>query len=446
MKGIINVGSDFSGVGAFDQALRRLDISYKTIFSCDWDKYARQTYIHNYGEPDYYPCDVYEREIPADPLHIYMTSPPCQAFSIAGKRKGEEDKRGILFYNSLDFIAKNKPKMFIFENVKGLLSDDGGRTFGKWVELLGGKSVNGQPVLFPHGDSVPYHIYWSVLNAKDYGIPQNRERVFIVGFKNEKEFRWPVPVPLEKCIADVLEPDVYDKYWLSEKMLDGFKIHADRHNGKGNGFAFEPKDVDDVSSAITTGYGTRNTDTYIKAEVIQVNESKESDGKQPYQQNRVYDSTGVAPTIGTSNAGNVIIPGRIIGRNPDNPKSRQPGLETVQMFEANENPGVSNTLATVEKDNLVYVGCAVHPFSKKMEFDGFKDGPCPTLLATDYKAPKTALFSNHRIRRFTPRECFRLMDFPDTFTWPVSDSQAYKQDGNSIAVGVLVAIIRRMLD
>ena len=380
---IINVGSDFSGVGAFDQALRRLNIPYKTIFSCDWDKYARQTYIHNYGEPEYYPCDVYEREIPADPLDIYMTSPPCQAFSIAGKRKGEDDKRGILFYNSLEFIAKNKPEMFIFENVKGLLSDDGGRTFGKWVELLGGKSVNGQPVLFAHGDSVPYHIYWSVLNAKDYGIPQNRERVFIVGFKNEKDFRWPVPVPLEKCIADVLEPVVDDKYWLSEKMLEGFKIHADRHNGKGNGFAFEPKDVDDVSSAITTGYGTRNTDTYIKSEVIQVNESKEF-GSQPTSGNRVYDISGVSPTLlseMSSGTHAVIIPGRIIGRNPENPKSREPGVAVRE-----------------------------------------------------------------RIRRFTPRECFRLMDFPDTFTWPVSDSQAYKQAGNSIAVGVLAAIIRRMLD
>ena len=128
---MINVGSDFSGVGAFNQALDKLGIDYKTVFACDWDKYARQTYIHNYGEPDYYPSDVYNREIPKKPLDIYMTSPPCQAFSLAGKRKGEKDKRGVLFYNSHEFIVKNKPRYFIFENVKGLLSDDSGKTFNR---------------------------------------------------------------------------------------------------------------------------------------------------------------------------------------------------------------------------------------------------------------------------------------------------------------------------
>lgn len=168
---MIKVGSDFSGVGAFDQALIRLGIEYQTVFACDWDKYARLTYIHNYGEPKCFPKDVYDREIPGDPLDIYMTSPPCQAFSLAGKRKGEDDKRGILFYNSHEFIRKNKPRYFIFENVKGLLSDDFGKTFRRWVEYLGGKSINGNPVIFPHPESVPYHIYYKVLNAKDYNIP-----------------------------------------------------------------------------------------------------------------------------------------------------------------------------------------------------------------------------------------------------------------------------------
>ena len=164
---IIRTGSDFSGVGAFDQALERLGIKQDKVFACDMDKYVRQTYIHNYGEPKYYPENVYEREIPTEPLDLYMTSPPCQSFSMAGSRKGEDDERGVLFYNSLEFIRVNKPRFFIFENVRGLLSDDKGRTFGKWVDYLGGKSVNGNPVIFPREDSVPYHIYHKVLNAKD---------------------------------------------------------------------------------------------------------------------------------------------------------------------------------------------------------------------------------------------------------------------------------------
>src|SRR5690606_3248487 len=181
---MIKVGSDFSGVGAFNQALIRLGISYKEVFVCDMDKYARQTFIHNYGEPDYYPENVYDRQIPPEPLDIYMTSPPCQAFSLAGSRKGEDDDRGVLFYNSQEFIKVNRPRYFIFENVNGLLSDAGGLTFRRWCEYLGGKSINGNPVIFPHKESVPYHIYFKVLNAKNYNMPQNRERVFIVGIRD----------------------------------------------------------------------------------------------------------------------------------------------------------------------------------------------------------------------------------------------------------------------
>ena len=135
----IKIGSDFSGVGAFDYAIKRIaekkNLYLETIFSCDWDKYARITYAHNHGEPKYFPKDVYEREIPTESLDIYMTSPPCQSFSLAGKRKGKNDPKGILFFNSHEFIKQNKPRYFIFENVKGLLSDDNGNTFrmGKYV-------------------------------------------------------------------------------------------------------------------------------------------------------------------------------------------------------------------------------------------------------------------------------------------------------------------------
>lgn len=109
--------------------------------------------------------------------------------------------------------------------------------------------------------------------------------------------------------------------------------------------------------------------------------------------------------------------GAFRGRNPENPKDRTTGAPMEQRLEINHN-GTSNTITSVQKDNVVveYTGISVHPNSKKLEFTGFKDGNCPALLATDYKAPKTVQFSNHRIRRLTVRECFRLMDFPDSFT------------------------------
>ena len=226
---MLKVGSDFSGVGAFDQALKRLNIEYETIFACDWDKYARQTYIENYGEPKYFPKDVYKRNIPNQSLDIYMTSPPCQAFSLAGKRKGEDDKRGVLFYNSHEFIQNNKPRYFIFENVRGLLSDSNGRTFQIWCDMLGGKSINGNSVLFTRQDATPYHIYYKVLNAKHYGVPQNRERVFIIGIRDDADnnFRFPKKQHLTKRLKDVLEGNVNEKYFLSEQALKSIIYNKD---------------------------------------------------------------------------------------------------------------------------------------------------------------------------------------------------------------------------
>ena len=263
---MIKTGSDFSGVGAFDQALKRLNIKYETIFACDWDKYARQTYIENYGEPKYFPKDVYEREIPNESLDIYMTSPPCQAFSLAGKRKGEDDERGILFYNSHEFIQKNKPRYFIFENVKGLLSDANGNTFKVWLDMLGGKSVNGNAVLFPNENSASYHIYWQVLNAKKYGVPQNRERVFIIGIRDDSDntFTFPKEQHLTKKLKDVLEHDVDEKYFLSEKIISGFIKHSQRHQQKGTGFKWQPKAEDDVANALRANGALCPTDNSIQ--------------------------------------------------------------------------------------------------------------------------------------------------------------------------------------
>jgi DNA (cytosine-5)-methyltransferase 1 len=394
---MIRTGSDFSGVGAFPQALNRLNIDYDEIFSCDLDKYARQTYIHNYGEPAYYPENVYDREIPEQPLDIYMTSPPCQAFSLAGKRKGETDKRGILFYNSHEFIKKNKPRYFIFENVKGLLSDEQGKTFQNWIDMLAGKTVNGNPVIFPHEESTPYHVYYKVLNAKDFGVPQNRERIFIIGIRDDADnnFRFPKPFPLVKRLKDVLETEVEEKYFLSDKMVSGFV------NKPTPGFEnrFKPLDKNAINAnTITTNNGSNISDNFIKDSGY-IN--------QDTQASQVHSKEKEAPTLsaGTHGYANGYVQiGAMRGRNPENPSDRTTGAPTEQRLEINSQ-GISNTLTSVQKDNLVL---------------------------------------SDKIRRLTPRECFRLMDFPDSFSWSVSDTQAYKQAGNSIVVNVLAQIIKNL--
>lgn len=419
---MIKVGSDFSGVGAFNQALIRLGIEYDEVFACDMDKYARQTFIHNYGEPKYYPTNVYERDIPSESLDIYMTSPPCQAFSLAGKRLGKEDKRGILFFNSLEFIQINKPRYFIFENVKGLLSDDNGKTFSEWVNLLGGKSVNGNPVIFPYEDAVPYHLHWQVLNAKHHGVPQNRERVFLVGIRDDKDFRFPIEEHLTKRLKDVLESDVDSKYFLSEKGIE----HILAKEGVYTGINESP------IRCLTTRYSASLAGTFIKIKSATskgYEEATEGDSinfsvpSSETRRGRV--GKGVAQTLDTGCQKGVMI-GAFRGRNTDNPSDITTGSPTEQRLEINSQ-GTSNTITSVQKDNVVILGYTRD--SKK------------SVGNTD----QFVLQDNYRIRRLTPRECFRLMDFPDTFTWPVSDSQAYKQAGNSIVVNVLYKILKNLL-
>ena len=372
----IEVGSDFSGVGAFDQALMLLGIPYNTVFSCDMDKYARKSYIANYGEPKYYPENVYDREIPTTPLDIYMTSPPCQAFSMAGKRKGEDDEkgRGILFYNSHEFIKKNKPRFFIFENVKGLLSHDRtqkgstyGKTFMTWVNYLGGKSVNGNPVVFPHEEAVPYHIYFTVLNTKNFGIPQNRERVFIVGIRDDEDnnFTWPQEVSLSLRLRDILEPEVDEKYLLSEEAVK-------RLTNNDEGFHSDIKTENDIASC----HGARDYEKLARGmNIVRV----KSATKKGYEEAKEGDSINFSVISSETRRGRV-------------------------------GKGVAQTLDT---------------------------------------ACNQATISEDRIRRLTPLECFRLQGFPDQFVHNclevgMSDTQLYKQAGNSITREVLAAIISKL--
>lgn len=410
----MRIGSDFSGVGAFEQALIRLGVKYTNVFACDMDKYVRETYIANYGEPDYYPKDVYERDIPEEPLDIYMTSPPCQAFSIAGKRGGEADKRGVLFYNSHEFICKNRPRYFIFENVKGLLSDDDGKTFQRWIDYLA-KSVNGNPMIFPHEESAGYHVYHAVLNTKDYGVPQNRERVFIVGIRDDKDnsFRFPKAQHLTKKLKDILEDGVDEKFYLSDKLINGFMKHNDHHNEKGTGFIWQPKGEDDIATTLRANAALCPTDNTLKVKSATskgYEEAKEGDSINLSQPNsktrRGRVGKSVPQTLDTSCNQGVIAASR--GRNPENSSDRTTGAPTQQKLEINTT-GTSNALTSVQKDNLVVE------------------------------------ISKARIRRLTPRECFRLQDFPDTFKMPCSDTQMYKQAGNSITVAVLYNILKNLI-
>ena len=180
----MKVGTFFSGVGSPEQALRNLDIKHEIEFACDIDKYAKQTYLKNF-KPKLFAEDITTLDMKNLPyVDLLVFGFPCQAFSMAGKRKGFDDTRGTLFYDALRYLKEHKPRYFIAENVKGLLSHDNSKTFQTIIDCLA-KTTNYQMSLMPF-DNLGYHIHYKVLNTKDFGIPQNRERIFIIGIRDEE--------------------------------------------------------------------------------------------------------------------------------------------------------------------------------------------------------------------------------------------------------------------
>lgn len=486
---MIKVGSDFSGVGAFNQALIRLKIDFEEVYACDMDKYARETYIHNYGQPSYYPTNVYDREIPNESLDIYMTSPPCQAFSLAGKRLGKDDKRGILFFNSLEFIQQNKPRYFIFENVKGLLSDDGGKTFSEWVNLLGGKSVNGNTILFPYEDAAPYHLYWEVLNAKEHGVPQNRERVFLVGIRDDIDntFRFPIEEHLNKRLKDVLEQDVDDKYLLNDNIIDSIIKNEEKndviihdipeivklrkydvdisklqqclknHKNKSIKSIAEELNVPktEVEHWFRTDkyFGIPNSQIWFdlkKCINITTTEFDESitefiEKEGVFEKsNRVYDENGIAPTMTSTSADERILVNDVkVGTwrtHEDGRGFREIEDGNCPTIPARAREDGSGQPVVMQLNQSLESG-GKQPYQQNRMYD--INGINPALNAGQSTWGGN-IINDYKIRRLTPRECFRLMDFPDSFTWTCSDSQAYKQAGNSIVVNVLYKIIKNL--
>lgn len=253
----MRIGTLFSGIGAPEQAaIRVYGDKFEHVFACEWDKFARQSFnaIYDIDEKHFHK-DINDMDGKqyAEQTDIIIGGSPCQDFSIAGLRAGVEGKRGSLIWQYFRIIDEVRPPVFVYENVKGMLSDKNGKTLQDFLEVF---------------RSIGYFCHWDVLNSKDYGVPQNRERVFIVGFLDHEayyRFQFAPKVKLEKRLKDVFESEVDDKYYLSDKFVHGMQTHKERHKDRGNGFAFEPKSADEIESinCLSCGYGSRATDTYI---------------------------------------------------------------------------------------------------------------------------------------------------------------------------------------
>ena len=239
----------FAGIGGirlgFEQAFKK---NSETVFVSEWDEYAQKTYKSNFENPKEIFGDITkidEKEIPS--FDICLAGFPCQAFSLAGQRKGFDDNykgicRGTLFLDVARICEFHKPKVIFCENVKGLTIHDKGRTF---------------KIIKSTFENLGYRVFSQILNSRDFGVPQNRERIYIVCFRKDlqvEEFQFPKPTDSTKVIRDIMEENpVSAKYYLSDVYIETLKRHKARHEALGHGFGYEIRDLDSVAGAIVCG-------------------------------------------------------------------------------------------------------------------------------------------------------------------------------------------------
>ena len=314
----------FAGIGGFRLAFQNL--GGNCVFTSEWDKYSKQSYKANFGEIPFGDItkDKTKNYIPDD-FDVLCAGFPCQAFSIAGRRGGFEDTRGTLFFDVAEIIKKKQPKAIFLENVKGLRNHDKGKTLATILNVL--------------REDLNYYVPEpQILNAKEFGVPQNRERIFIVGFRKDlgiEEFQYPEPTDKSAILEDILEEqEVSVKYYLSTTYLQTLKNHRARHESKGNGFGYEIIPQDGIANAVVCG--------------------------------------------GMGRERNLVLDERLTNFKP-----------------------ITNISGNVNREG---------------------------------------------VRKMTPREWARLQGFPDNFKIVVSDAQAYKQFGNSVAVPAIQAMAIKIIE
>ncbi len=248
----------FAGIGGFRIALQNL--GGKCVFTSEWDKEAQKTYRANFGEVPF--GDITKEEtkkfIP-DGFDILCAGFPCQAFSIAGKRGGFDDTRGTLFFDVAEIIRRKKPKAIFLENVKGLRNHDKGKTLETILNVL----RNDLKYFVPEPQ---------IINAKDFGVPQNRERIYIIGFREDlgiEKFEYPETLNKRVKFSDIKESKVVPtKYYLSTQYMTTLHNHKKRHESKGNGFGFEIISDNGIANAVVCGGMGRERNLVVDDRII----------------------------------------------------------------------------------------------------------------------------------------------------------------------------------
>lgn len=309
----------FAGIGACSKALERLGIEHEIVDAVEIDKYAVKSFNAVHGT-NFDPQDItkWDKDIECD---LIMHGSPCQDFSVAGLGKGGDKGSGTrssLMYETLRIVEKLKPKYVIWENVKNLLSKKHRHNFDAYLEAM---------------DKLGYKSKYKVLNAKDFGVPQNRERVFTVSIRKDmdKEFEFPEPMPLTIRLKDILEPEVDEKYYLSDEQTE--RLRATTYNsGK------EEIRVQDTDGEARTLCAR----DYKGHKCVRVGGLYDKPGEK-HQAGSVYDPNGISATLSTMQGGNQE-PIIVASRGRGNPPRQQ--LEAIK-------DNLTNTITSVEKDDYV---------------------------------------------------------------------------------------------
>ena len=285
----------FGGIGACTQAFKRVGIPFEVVDYVEIDKYACKSYNAMNGT-DFKPQDIceWDKDVKVD---FVMHGSPCQDFSVAGKGLGGDEGSGTrssLMYETIRIVEKLKPKYVLWENVKNVTGKKHRHNFDKYLVSL---------------QQLGYNNYWQIMNAKDYGIPQNRERVFVLSIRRDCDdgYEFPEPFPLQLRLKDMLDDDVDEKFYLSTKCIEGFVRHRDRHEAKGTGFKWEVRNPEGVASCLRANSALAPTDNTVaidQGKPIQVGQMYGTEREPNPQAGRIYSADGISPTMDSCSGGN----------------------------------------------------------------------------------------------------------------------------------------------
>lgn len=398
----------FAGIGAQAQALKESGLEHEIVAVSEVDKYALEVYEKLHGKPNNLGDITKIDKLPHADLWTY--SFPCTDISISGRMKGfdkgSNTGSSLLWevQRLLEVANENGelPRFLLMENVKNIVSKRFLPLFDEWIDYLSG---------------LGYKSFYKVLNAKDYGVPQNRERCFMLSIRDyDGEFTFPEKEELTVRLGELLEEDVDEKYFLSNKLITCFSDMKNR-NGLIRGLRFRPKGKhEDYAWTITTHAGSRATDNFIIEPIPAALRGRLNENGE-YKQHLEIRSDGNTNTITTVQKDNVVIV----------PEDTKKGYSLAHVGDGIYTNRVAYKRGVVQKEKI--------PTLKTT----------PTDIAVVVDDPNELI----SIRRLTPRECFRLMGWQDSsidkaFSSGVSDTQLYKMAGNSIVVNCLARIFESL--